>query len=154
MTAAELRSKLSTLVHAPLAVAEHRRSAVLVVLEPGRGVWLTRRSNNLPAHAGQVAFPGGKIETFDASPEAAALREAWEEVGLPPKAVEILGRMDDHITGTGFHIVPVVGLVSPGVVFHPAAGEVAEIFCLGFDILLDPQAPQRRHATIRGEVRA
>ncbi|MDR3521703.1 MAG: CoA pyrophosphatase [Acidocella sp.] len=154
MTAAELRARLGSLDHAPLAVAGHRQSAVLVVLEPGRGVWLTRRSNDLPNHAGQVAFPGGKIEVFDQSPEAAALREAWEEIGLAPESVEVLGRMDDHITGTGFHIVPVVGLVAPGVAFNPAAGEVAEIFCLGFDVLLNPLSPQRRHATIRGEERS
>ncbi|MDE8348605.1 MAG: CoA pyrophosphatase [Acidocella sp.] len=154
MTAAELRAKLSTLVHTPLAVADHRQAAVLVALEPGRGVWLTRRTNDLPNHAGQVAFPGGKIETFDQSPEAAALREAWEEIGLAPAAVELLGRMDDHITGTGFHIAPVVGLITPGMVFHPAPGEVAAVFCLGFDVLLNPQAPQRRTLTMRGEERA
>ncbi len=150
MTAADLRLRLSTLVHTPLDVAEHRRAAVLVVLEPGRGVWLTLRARGLPSHAGQVSFPGGKIEGFDASPEAAALREAWEEVGLPAEAVEVLGRMGDYITGTGFHVVPVVGLVEQGVTFRPAPGEVAAVFCLGFDVLLDPAAPRRRMVTVAG----
>ena len=84
---------------------------MLVPLEPERGVWLTRRSALVPNHAGQVSFPGGKIEAYDASVEAAALREAAEEIGLDPAGTEILGRMDDFITGTGFHIAPVVALV-------------------------------------------
>lgn len=153
LTATDLRARLSALVHTPLAVGVHRPAAVLVVLEPGRGVWLTQRSNDLPNHAGQVSFPGGKIEAFDASPEAAALREAFEEVGLAPEAVEVLGRMDDYITGTGFHIVPVVGMVAPGQQFVPAAGEVAAVFCLGFEVLLNSAAAQRRSATFRGETR-
>jgi 8-oxo-dGTP pyrophosphatase MutT (NUDIX family) len=141
------------LVHTPLDSAGHRPTAVLVALEPGRGVWLTRRSADLPAHAGQVSFPGGKIEVFDASPEAAALREAHEEIGLPPAAVEVLGRMDDYITGTGFHMVPIIGLVAPGQIFAPAASEVAEVFCLPFEVLRDPAAPRRRTATFRGVTR-
>jgi 8-oxo-dGTP pyrophosphatase MutT (NUDIX family) len=107
----------------------------------------------LAAHAGQVAFPGGKIEGFDASPEAAALREAFEEVGLPPGDVEVLGRMDDYVTGTGFHITPVVGLVPVGVVLVPAAAEVAAVFCLSFEVLLDPAGPRQRVATFRGATR-
>ncbi len=126
---------------------------MLVGLEPGRGVWLTRRANGLPAHAGQVAFPGGKIEVFDASATAAALREAFEEVGLRPEWVEVLGRLDDYVTGTGFHVTPVVGLVPEGVVLVPAAGEVAAVFCLDFDVLLDREAPRRRVATFKGETR-
>jgi 8-oxo-dGTP pyrophosphatase MutT (NUDIX family) len=114
---------------------------------------LTRRSNELAAHAGQVAFPGGKIEAFDASAEAAALREAFEEVGLAPGDVEVLGRMDDYLTGTGFHITPVVGLVPVGVVLVPAVAEVAAVFCLPFEVLFDPAAPRRRVATFRGMTR-
>lgn len=153
MTAAELRARLAPSVHTSLDVAGHRQAAVLVGLEPGRGVWLTRRANDLPAHAGQVAFPGGKIEVFDVSAAAAALREAFEEVGLPPESVEILGRLDDHVTNTGFHITPVVGLLPEGVVMMPASGEVAALFCLGFDVLLDRTAPRRRVATFRGQTR-
>jgi len=153
MTAEDIRARLAPSVHTSLDVAGHRQAAVLVGLEPGRGVWLTRRANDLPAHAGQVAFPGGKIEDFDASAVAAALREAFEEVGLPPEVVEVLGRLDDYVTGTGFHVTPVVGLVPKGVVLVPAAGEVAAVFCLGFEVLLDPAAPRRRMATFRGETR-
>jgi 8-oxo-dGTP pyrophosphatase MutT (NUDIX family) len=154
MTEAEIRARLTPRVHTALDVAGHRQAAVLVGLEPGRGVWLTRRTNDLPTHAGQVAFPGGKIEAFDASPEAAALREAFEEVGLRPAEVEILGRMDDYVTGTGFHITPVVGLVPADVVLVPAAAEVAAVFCLPFEVLLDPAAPRRRTGTFRGAARA
>ncbi len=153
MTPADLRARLTPRVHTPLDVAGHRQAAVLVGLEPGRGVWLTRRANDLPTHAGQVAFPGGKIEAFDSSAEAAALREAVEEVGLAPGDVEVLGRMDDYITGTGFHIAPVVGLLPVGVVLVPAVAEVAAVFCLPFEVLLDPAAPRRRTATFRGETR-
>ncbi len=141
------------LLHARLPVEDHRQAAVLVPLEPGRGVWLTRRAVQLPNHAGQVAFPGGKIEVFDASVEAAALREAEEEVGLRPGEVEILGRMDEVITRTGFHMAPVLGLVPRDVVLRPRAEEVQDVFCLPFEVLLDPAAPRLRRAEWRGVVR-
>jgi 8-oxo-dGTP pyrophosphatase MutT (NUDIX family) len=153
MTEADLRARLAPRVHTPLDVGGHRQAAVFVGLEPGRGVWLTRRANGLPTHAGQVAFPGGKIEAFDESPVAAALREAFEEVGLDPGVVEVLGQMDDYVTGTGFHIAPVVGLVPRGVVLVPAVDEVAAVFCLPFEVLIDPAAPRRRSASFRGETR-
>ncbi len=114
---------------------------------------MTRRASWLAAHAGQVAFPGGKIEDFDVSAVGAALREAFEEVGLEPGVVEVLGRLDDYVTGTGFHVTPVVGLVPEGVVLVPAAGEVAAVFCMGFEVLLDVAAPRRRVASFRGETR-
>jgi 8-oxo-dGTP pyrophosphatase MutT (NUDIX family) len=154
MNEASLRRVLPReLIRTELPPAEHRQSAVLVPLEPDKGVWLTRRSGHLSSHAGQVAFPGGKIEAFDASGEAAALREAEEEVGLPRADVEVLGRMDDFITGTGFHIVPVLGLVPRGVRFWAAADEVQEVFCLPFEVLLDERVPRRRRAVWRGETR-
>jgi 8-oxo-dGTP pyrophosphatase MutT (NUDIX family) len=147
MTEAELRRLLPAgLSHSQLAAAEHRPAAVLVALEPGRGVWLTRRSSHMTSHAGQVSFPGGKIEASDASVEAAALREAAEEIGLDPEATEVLGRMDDFITGTGFHVSPVVALVPRDAVFVAAPGEVQEVFCLPFATLLDPAAPRLRRA--------
>jgi 8-oxo-dGTP pyrophosphatase MutT (NUDIX family) len=153
MTGDQIRARLRALTQVPLARANHRPAAVLVPLEPGRGVWLTRRGDNLPNHAGQVAFPGGKIDPADASPEAAALREAHEEIALNPADAEILGRMDDYITGTGFHITPILALIRPGAVFAPSADEVADVFRLPFETLLDPAAPTRRTATFRGETR-
>lgn len=150
MNEAEIRARLAGLVHAPLDYEDYWPSAVLVPLEAGRGVWLTLRANHLNSHAGQVAFPGGRIERSDASPEAAALREASEEIGLKPVDVTLLGRMDDYITGTGFHMTPVLGLVQPGVTFTPAEAEVAAVFCLPFETLLDPEAPRRRTGFFRG----
>ena len=151
MTEAELRRKLpSGLTPNRLPPADHRLSAVLVPLEPERGVWLTRRSSHIPNHAGQVSFPGGKIETYDISVEAAALREAAEEIGLKPEATEILGQMDDFITGTGFHISPVVAMVPRNVVFEPSPDEVQDVFCLSYETLLDSTLPRRRRAFWRG----
>ena len=126
---------------------------MLVPIEPERGVWLTRRAATLSAHAGQVAFPGGTIDPQDATPEAAALREAEEEIGLPRHDVELLGRIDDHVTGTGFHVTPVTALVPSAPRFTLAAAEVVAVFRLDFPVLLDPSAPQRRRATWRGRTR-
>ena len=127
-----------------------RPAAVLVPLEPGRGVWLTRRSTRMPTHAGQVSFPGGKIEPFDASVEAAALREAQEEIGLDPARTEIIGRLNDHVTGTGFHIAPVVALLPEKMELLPETEEVEELFALPFSDLLNPDYPVRRRASWRG----
>jgi 8-oxo-dGTP pyrophosphatase MutT (NUDIX family) len=151
MTEAELRAKLPPgLAHNRLSLDENRPAAVLVPLEPERGVWLTRRSARMLHHAGQVSFPGGKVDPGDATVEDAALREAWEEIGLEPAAAEILGRLDDHITGTGFHITPVVALVPRDVALHVASDEAVEVFCLPFEMLLDRSLPHMRRAYIEG----
>jgi 8-oxo-dGTP pyrophosphatase MutT (NUDIX family) len=151
LTEAELRRRLPPgAAHAKVAAPKHKPAAVLVALEPERGVWLTRRAAAMPSHAGQVSFPGGKIEPQDGSAEAAALREAQEEIGLDPGCVEILGRMDDHVTLTGFHIAPVIGLVPKNVKLQAEPDEVEEIFCLPFEVLLDPALPRRRRAVMRG----
>ena len=76
-------------------------------------ILLTQRTTGLRDHAGQVAFPGGKMDPDDASPAATAIREAQEEIGLPPHTVEILGYLDPYLTRTGFRIVPVVALATP-----------------------------------------
>ena len=108
-----------------------RLAAVLVPLvehadEPS--ILLTRRADHLEKHSGQVAFPGGKVEDSDDSPIAAALREAEEEIGLDPSHVEIAGVLDTYQTGTGFLILPVVGLVRPGFTLTPDENEVADVF--------------------------
>ena len=143
MNARTIRSRFPPgLAHTPLPSAAHRLAAVLVPLQAERGVWLTRRGALLSQHAGQVSFPGGTIEAGDVSVEAAALREAEEEVGLRREDAELLGRMDDFITGTGFHISPVVALIAAPARFVAAAGEVQEIFCLPFDVLFDPRGAE------------
>ena len=101
-------------------------------------VLLTERTGHLKAHAGQIAFPGGRIETRDASPLAAALREAYEEVGLPPEAVSPLGYLDPYRTGTGYTITPVVALVQPDFAVKPDANEVADVFEVPLSFLMDP----------------
>jgi 8-oxo-dGTP pyrophosphatase MutT (NUDIX family) len=93
-----------------------RRAAVLVGIQPredGLDVLLTRRTAHLKSHAGQIAFPGGKVDEGDDGPGAAALREAHEEVGLPHSATEPLGFLDIYETGTGYRVVPLVALIDP-----------------------------------------
>jgi 8-oxo-dGTP pyrophosphatase MutT (NUDIX family) len=135
---------------APLSEA-----AVLVglVTGPTPGVILTKRTAHLRRHSGQVSFPGGRIDPEDASPEAAALREAHEEIGLPPANVTLAGRLSPYITGTGYRVTPVVGLVHPGFVPAPSADEVDAVFELPLATLLNPAAPERRSAEYRGRTR-
>ena len=129
-------------------------SAVLVpiVLHPEPGILLTLRSARLSSHAGQVSFPGGRIERGE-TPEAAALREAAEEVGLDPRLPELLGRLPDHLTGTGYRITPVVALAAPPLNLTPDPGEVEEFFELPLSVVLDPRAPERRSAEWKGRRR-
>ncbi|MDP9096986.1 MAG: CoA pyrophosphatase, partial [Pseudomonadota bacterium] len=126
---------------------------VLIVHGPQPGILLTKRTSTLAKHAGQVAFPGGRIDPEDPSIEAAALREAYEEVGLPPEQPEVLGRLPDYLTGTGFRISPVLALLPSPVMLTPNPNEVEAIFTLPLDVLLDPAAPQRQRAEFRGRMR-
>jgi 8-oxo-dGTP pyrophosphatase MutT (NUDIX family) len=127
-------------------------AAVLVPLILGArpGVLLTKRTQKLRRHAGQVAFPGGRIDPADADATEAALREANEEIGLDPADVEVIGRLSDYVTGTGYLVTPIVGLLPPGLTFHPAPDEVDAVFELPLSVLLDPAAPVRRRAHFRG----
>jgi 8-oxo-dGTP pyrophosphatase MutT (NUDIX family) len=135
-------------------------AAVLVGLIPGPagGVLLTKRTAHLSRHAGQVSFPGGCIDPSDAGPEAAALREAEEEIGLDPKRVDLLGRLGEHATGTGYCITPVLGLLPAcaeldELGLRASPQEVETIFVLPMAVLLDRQAPQLRGAYHRGRWR-
>jgi 8-oxo-dGTP pyrophosphatase MutT (NUDIX family) len=117
------------------------RAAVLVPLieyDEGYAVLLTQRTEGLNKHAGQVAFPGGRMDPTDADEEACALREAREETGLDPAKVEIIGRLDEWSTGTGFHMTPVVGIVTPPLDLAPDPGEVAAVFEVPLAFFLDP----------------
>lgn len=99
-------------------------------------VILTQRPNTMRDHPGQVAFPGGKIDPGEDA-ITAALREAEEELALPPAAVRVIGASDDYVTGTGFIVTPVVGVVSPGLELVPSPSEVAAIFEAPLAMLLD-----------------
>ena len=126
---------------------------VAIVLGQEPGVLLTRRHAGLRRHAGQVSFPGGRRDPGDRDAEAAALREAWEEIALPADAVELLGRLPEQATGTGFLITPVLGLVRQLPPLHAAPDEVDVIFQLPLSVLLDPGAPQRRSVELGGRMR-
>ena len=91
----------------------------------GLTVLFTQRTTHLRSHSGQVSFPGGRAEPGDASAEFTALRETEEEIGLSPSAVEVLGRLPDYRTRTGYRVTPVVGLLTPPVAFRPDPNEVA-----------------------------
>ena len=116
----------------------------LVARTSGLAVLLTQRTAHLPTHAGQIAFPGGKVDASDASAQAAALREAHEEVGLLPVHVEVMGELPLYTTGTGFHITPVVALVHPPFTLQPNPGEVDAVFEVPLAFLMNP-ANHRRH---------
>jgi 8-oxo-dGTP pyrophosphatase MutT (NUDIX family) len=128
-------------------------AAVLVpVVEGASGldVLLTRRTAHLQAHAGQISFPGGRLETGDADAAACALREAREEIGLGPERVEVLGRLDTYLIRTGYEVTPVVGLVTPPVDLRPDPFEVDEIFAVPLDFLIDPRNRERRARDVDG----
>ena len=128
-------------------------AAVLVPIvdhEPGPTVLLTLRTGHLRDHAGQISFPGGRIEPADASHEAAALREAEEEIGLAPEWVELVGRLDTYRTRTGFEITPVVGLVRPGFPVRLDDFEVAEVFEVPLSFVLDRSNHERSSREFAG----
>jgi len=113
-------------------------------------VLFTRRTPHLKDHSGQVSFPGGRVESRDASPEATALRETHEEIGLAADRVELLGRLADYHTRTGFRVTPVVGLVTPPFELSPDAFEVEEVFEVPLSFLLDPANHQRHGREFQG----
>ena len=123
-----------------------RHAAVLVpvFLRDEPTVLLTERTAHLPTHAGQIAFPGGKIDPHDRSATAAAVREAHEEVGLDPADLEVLGSLPEYVTATAFVVTPVVALVPAHAAVRPNPQEVAEAFEVPLAFLMDP-AHHRRH---------
>ena len=130
-------------------------AAVLVAItdraEPG--VILTQRTETMRKHAGQVAFPGGRVDPEDADAIAAALREAEEEIALAPAAVRIAGIADRYRTGTGYHITPVVGVVAPDLPLRASEAEVASVFEVPLAFLLDPANHIAARATWQGRER-
>ncbi|HYD56232.1 MAG TPA: CoA pyrophosphatase [Burkholderiales bacterium] len=122
-------------------------AAVLVPIvqrEEGLTVLFTQRTTHLKAHAGQVSFPGGRAEPGDASPEFTALREAEEEIGLKADRVEIIARLPDYHTRTGYLVSPIVAVLTPPLELVPDPREVAEIFEVPLAFLLDPANHRRQ----------
>lgn len=130
-------------------------AAVLIplVVRERLGLLLTQRTAHLSTHSGQIAFPGGKVDAEDRDATAAALREAQEEIGLEPAHVEVLGRLPEYVTGTQFHITPVVALVQPGFTLLPNPGEVDDVFEVPLDFLMDPVNHRRHGFEWNGEMR-
>ena len=137
----EIDPALMQTPHAPLKPAAVL--AALVTRPEGLSVLLTRRSDTLARHSGQVAFPGGRAEPGE-QPWETALREAEEEIGLDPSLVRLVGIGDLYATGTGYLITPVVGFLEPGFALKPHPGEVAEVFETPFAFLMNPDNHERR----------
>ncbi|MFC1610462.1 NUDIX hydrolase [Myxococcota bacterium] len=139
-----------------LPLGEWQPAAVLVPLRSMGAadeveVILTRRSENpRDPHSGQVSFPGGRMEPGDENREQTAIREAHEELGIPPERVEITGRLDDMVTVTGYHVVPVVGWVEREVELVPSPGEVARVFAVPIAELLREERWEHRVHRWRG----
>ncbi len=151
--------------HFHATLEDHRAAAVLIAItdRPSPGVILTQRPEWLRSHAGQVAFPGGKVDDEDANAVAAALREAEEEIGLPREQVEILGEADIYHTGSGYSITPVVGIIAPDLPLVINPDEVSDWFEVPLAFLLDPanarietglwQGHERQYYDIQWETR-
>lgn len=135
---------------------ERRPAAVLVPIihrEPEATLLLTQRTSGLRAHGGQIAFPGGRIDPEDAGPEAAALREAEEEIGLSADYVETLCLGPDYLTGSGYHVAPVIAIVRPGFELHLNPAEVADAFEVPLSFIMDPANHHRGSRVWEGATR-
>lgn len=165
MDATQLRARLGQLPPDPAPLDSDDASAFIagpltpaavlvpIVLGPQPSILLTKRTAHLAKHAGQVSFPGGRIDPEDAHAEAAALREAEEEIALDPASVELAGRLGNYVTGTGYAITPVIGFIQPGAALRPNPVEVESVFEFSLSVLLDPAAPRRERHFSRGRWR-
>jgi len=131
-------------------------AAVLVPLverPDGITTMLTQRTNHLAHHPGQISFPGGHVDPGDGTPEETALRETEEEVGVHRRHIEIIGRLDEYRVRTGFSVTPVVGLLTPPFEVTPEAYEVAEVFEVPLDFLMNPDNHERHSRDYKGNTR-
>jgi 8-oxo-dGTP pyrophosphatase MutT (NUDIX family) len=140
-----------------MASAAVKAAVLLPVIQHGGGephLLFTRRTERLARHSGQVSFPGGRSEQSDISPVETALRETFEETGIGPSFVTVAGYLERYLTGTGFDIQPVVGLVKDGFALTPDPREVAEIFEVPLAFLCDPANRRRESREIGGRQRS
>ena len=141
---------------ADLAIMPPPRPAAVLVPVVAREelmVLLTVRADHLPTHAGQIAFPGGKMEKVDSGPVATALRETEEEIGLDPVYIEPLGFLDSYRSSTGFQIMPLVALVEPRFTLNPDASEVADTFEVPLSFLMNTANHQQHSREWHGRLR-
>lgn len=148
----------SRLLPQPPAAAPSKavRAAVLVpvIKRAVPTILFTRRTASLARHSGQVSFPGGRTEQDDISPVQTALRETFEETGIAPGLVTVTGYLDRYLTGTGFDIQPVVGVVAPGFALAPDPREVADVFEVPLAFLTDPANRRRESRDLGGRPRS
>ena len=152
-TVTRVRELLATRPAVAMEVQGLRRACVLIPLiatDDGWSILFTRRSESLAVHSGQIAFPGGAVEDGESLPDA-AVREAEEEVGIPPSYVEIVGRLDDLITNSGYLVAPFVGVIHEPIEYVMQESEVAEVFEVPIEALLDQRNPEVRYVEFRGK---
>ena len=148
---ARLRGILASRPAMEIDAPQHRRASVLVPLIRDAGGWslvYSRRAENLTAHSGQIAFPGGAVEEGE-SLDQAVLRETHEEVGIPPASIELIGRLDDLVTNSGFLVAPFAAIVHERVEYVMQQSEVVEVFEVPVDALLANENPEIRYVPFR-----
>ena len=146
----------SVLASEPGAALWLKPAAVIIPLidrQPGLTILLTRRTEHLSAHAGQVSFPGGRMEPSDQDAQMAALRETKEEIGLAPDRLEVVGRLATYVTGTGYEVVPFVALVRSPFVLTPEPTEVADVFEMPLAWLMCPDSCKTEYRDWKGAPR-
>jgi 8-oxo-dGTP pyrophosphatase MutT (NUDIX family) len=148
-----LQTILSTRPAIEIEAPHLKRAAVLIPIVPNDHGWsilFSLRSTNLAAHSGQIAFPGGGVESGEAL-EAAAVREAHEEVGISNERIRIIGRLDDLVTHSGFLVAPFAGIVDQRIDYVLQASEVDEVFEVPIEALLTPDQPEVRYVPFRNK---
>ncbi|HET7707173.1 MAG TPA: CoA pyrophosphatase [Thermoanaerobaculia bacterium] len=147
----ELRRLMKARPALEIVAPQYRRAAVLIPLIRDGNHWsvlFTRRAENMASHSGQISFPGGAVEP-DEPLDQAAIREAEEEVGIRPGDVELIGRLDDLVTNSGYLVAPFAGIVHKPAQYIIQEAEVVEAFEVPIDALLDPAKPEVRYVSFR-----